>query len=584
LLEDYPDPDSDNDGVLDLTDNCRVVANANQADSNGDGIGDACATDSDGDGVQNAADNCPTIANPLQENNDGDAFGDPCDGDDDNDGVNDTADNCPLVDNVDQADNDGTGGGDACDTDDDNDGVADTTDNCDFDENVDQADTNNDGDGDTCDDDDDGDGVVDVGDNGPGVDNPGQEDGDGDLVGDACDPDVLGDAGPVDAGPSPDAAPGLDASIDDVDAGGSENGFDAGELYGCDCRVGSRRAPGRDGFAMFAIGAFVAWGLSRARRSRRGLGAVILTAALVTGLGIASARADEAQDQLAQQKKIDEARRLYDLGITHYDLGEFDQAIAAFKQAYALTQAPGLLFNIAQAYRLKKDYENALYFYRSYLRKEPDAPNRSDVEARIGEMEQLIADGEKTKNAPPGGTIPPDGGTHTPPAVTPPAGTGAPPGAATSAPAPGPVGSSTSSSGVVAVDAGITARAPGRLGLELRADVAPLGAGGLAIAGLTYGLGSGLEVGAGVAAGGSFGGWIGLGYSMGKGTLRPMVQLGLPILSEEDLYVGGQGMLGIQWMASQRLALRATVGAAWFPSAEGESLVPLAGMGVHARL
>jgi hypothetical protein len=37
-----PPPDSDSDGVLDVLDNCRAVANPNQADADLDGVGDAC--------------------------------------------------------------------------------------------------------------------------------------------------------------------------------------------------------------------------------------------------------------------------------------------------------------------------------------------------------------------------------------------------------------------------------------------------------------------------------------------------------------------------------------------------------------
>jgi hypothetical protein len=36
------DPDDDDDGVADGSDNCPLVANANQADSDGDGLGDVC--------------------------------------------------------------------------------------------------------------------------------------------------------------------------------------------------------------------------------------------------------------------------------------------------------------------------------------------------------------------------------------------------------------------------------------------------------------------------------------------------------------------------------------------------------------
>jgi len=41
-LPDIDDPDDDNDGVPDADDNCPRIANQDQADSLGDGVGDAC--------------------------------------------------------------------------------------------------------------------------------------------------------------------------------------------------------------------------------------------------------------------------------------------------------------------------------------------------------------------------------------------------------------------------------------------------------------------------------------------------------------------------------------------------------------
>lgn len=50
--------------------------------------------DPDGDGILGQADNCPDVANPDQADRDGDGIGDICDPDDDNDGVADNADVC----------------------------------------------------------------------------------------------------------------------------------------------------------------------------------------------------------------------------------------------------------------------------------------------------------------------------------------------------------------------------------------------------------------------------------------------------------------------------------------------------------
>jgi hypothetical protein len=85
--------DGDADGVGDLWDSCPGLANAAQADHDGDGTGDACE-DGDGDGVADARDGCPQTAAPGSP--------DGCEArpaaipDRDGDGAPDASDRCPT--------------------------------------------------------------------------------------------------------------------------------------------------------------------------------------------------------------------------------------------------------------------------------------------------------------------------------------------------------------------------------------------------------------------------------------------------------------------------------------------------------
>lgn len=223
--------DPDNDGIDSGgaagqdQDNCPLVDNADQLDTDGDLLGDACddfpananlASDPDGDGVDSGGatgqpqDNCPIVANGVSEDNqsdaDGDLVGDACDAfendptesvDSDGDGVGDNADAFPT-DSSETSDQDGDRCGDNLDFfdndptecfDADGDGVGDNSDPFPND-GTETVDTDGDFIGNNADPDDDNDGVNDVDDGCP-LDATETKDSDGDGVCDNSDPCIF---------------------------------------------------------------------------------------------------------------------------------------------------------------------------------------------------------------------------------------------------------------------------------------------------------------------------------------------------------------------------------------------------------
>jgi TolA-binding protein len=102
-----------------------------------------------------------------------------------------------------------------------------------------------------------------------------------------------------------------------------------------------------------------------------------------------------------------DAKARYLSGQSHYNLNEFPEALQDFKEAYRLHPDPAFLFNIAQCERQLGELEEAIKFYRSYLRNKPDAKNRREVERKIEELRVVVEGKKKATLGAPQSVIPP---------------------------------------------------------------------------------------------------------------------------------------------------------------------------------
>jgi tetratricopeptide (TPR) repeat protein len=85
-------------------------------------------------------------------------------------------------------------------------------------------------------------------------------------------------------------------------------------------------------------------------------------------------------DELGVPEK---AKLLADRGRALHDAGDYSGAIAAYKEAYVLAPRPGLLFNLAQAYRLSGDCDDAAFMYQRFLDSNPPEDRRAIAAANL---------------------------------------------------------------------------------------------------------------------------------------------------------------------------------------------------------
>ncbi len=119
-------------------------------------------------------------------------------------------------------------------------------------------------------------------------------------------------------------------------------------------------------------------------RSVRRLLATCLAVGVVAGPATGERRALAAP--MTEGQRLRSARQHYEQAVSHYNLDEFEAALAEFREAYRVKPDSSFLFNIAQCYRKLGLRDAAIDFYHKYVRASPDANNRAEAERWIAEL------------------------------------------------------------------------------------------------------------------------------------------------------------------------------------------------------
>jgi tetratricopeptide (TPR) repeat protein len=108
-----------------------------------------------------------------------------------------------------------------------------------------------------------------------------------------------------------------------------------------------------------------------------------------------------ALHSVAFADELTSAREHYRKATKAFELGLFDEAIREYTEAYRIKDDPAILYNLGQAHRLAQHPAEALHFYKMYLSKQPDAPNRAEVESKIDTLQKLVEQQQKAQNLSP---------------------------------------------------------------------------------------------------------------------------------------------------------------------------------------
>ena len=92
-------------------------------------------------------------------------------------------------------------------------------------------------------------------------------------------------------------------------------------------------------------------------------------------------------------EQLNKAKEQNQRGKELFNLGKFKQAAAAYDKAYKAVPLPAFLYNLGQCHARMdtvEELEKGRFYLETYLAKQPEAPNRAEVDKEIARLERKI--------------------------------------------------------------------------------------------------------------------------------------------------------------------------------------------------
>jgi hypothetical protein len=142
--------------------------------------------------------------------------------------------------------------------------------------------------------------------------------------------------------------------------------------------------------------------------------AIFVGASAIAGTAHAQAPTDAAKTASAGKDDVARAKELFDVGAREYSSGDFDLAIQAFEQAYAISPRDGIMFSMAQAHRrqyeragTKENLARSVALFKSYVDKVKSGGRVTDAVKALGQLEPELKKLNDTTGPTPEVTQPP---------------------------------------------------------------------------------------------------------------------------------------------------------------------------------